>query len=71
MIIIIYLITIIGFIEKYRVSSSHYNHYIFSPVGACPLAEILEGPQVLVKSRNESFPLCFVVLKHTVSPAHL
>lgn len=59
------------FHSKYCAPSSHYNHHIFSPVGACPLAEILEGPQELVKSHNESFPLCFVVLKRTVSPAHL
>lgn len=71
MIIIVYLITITKFHSKYCVPSSHYNHHIFSPVGACPLAEILEGPQELVKSHNESFPLCFAVLKRTVSPAHL
>jgi len=71
MIIIIYLITITGFIQNTVCPCSHYNDRISSPVGACPLAGILEGPQELVKSHNESFPLRFVVLKRTVSPAHL
>lgn len=59
------------FHSKRLVPSSHYNDPIFSPVGACPSAEILEGPQELVKSHNESFPLRFAVLRRTVSPAHL